>query len=149
MRSSTYQELFLDMEAGLVSSKSIDDLGQLQRAVMEVVWRLGQASVHQVREQLAQKKELAYTTVLTAMQKLEKAGLLRHRAQGKSYVYLPTRSREEAGAKSALKFIKRVFDGDAVLMFQHLIRESDLSNQELTELRKMISQKRKEMKNDS
>jgi predicted transcriptional regulator len=132
-----------------MSRKSLDDLGQLQRAVMELVWQLGQASVHQVREQLAQKKELAYTTVLTAMQKLEKAGWLKHRAQGKSYVYLPTRTREEAGTKSALKFIKRVFDGDAVLMFQHLIRESNLSNQELTELRKMISQKRKEMKNDS
>lgn len=147
----------MDYERSAMSSKSLDDLGQLQRAAMEVVWQLGEASVHQVREQLTRKrvparrgpKELAYTTVLTAMQKLEKAGWLKHRAQGKSYVYLPTRSREEAGAKSALKFIKRVFDGDAVLMFQHLIRESNLSNQELAELRKMISQKRKEMKNDS
>jgi len=129
-----------------MSRKSLDDLGQLQRAVMEVVWQLGQASVHQVREQLTYKKELAYTTILTAMQKLEKSGWLKHRAEGKSYVYLPTRTREEAGTKSAMKFIKSVFDGDAVLMFQQLIRKSNLSNQELTELRKMIDQKRKEMK---
>ena len=129
-----------------MSRKSLDDLGRLQRAVMEVVWQLGEASVHQVRDELSRKKELAYTTILTAMQKLEKAGWLKHRAEGKSYVYLPTRSREEAGAKSALKFIKRVFDGDAVLMFQHLIRQSSLSEQELTELKKMIDQKRKEIK---
>jgi predicted transcriptional regulator len=45
-----------------------------------------------------------------------------------------------------IEFIKRVFDGDAVLMFQHLIRQSKLSEQELYELRKMIDQKRKEMK---
>ena len=138
----------VNYEQSAMSSKLLDDLGQLQRAVMEVVWQLGQASVHQVREQLAQKKELAYTTVLTAMQKLEKAGWLKHRAEGKSYVYLPTRSREQAGAKSAMKFIKRVLDGDALLMFQHLIRQSNLSNQELAELRKTIDQKRKEMKND-
>ena len=127
-----------------MSRKLLDDLGQLQRAVIEVVWELGEASVHQVRERLVRKKKLAYTTVLTAMQKLEKAGWLRHRAEGKSYVYLPTRSREEAGAKSVLKFMKRMFDGDAVLMFQHLMREGKLSDDELRKLRKMIDKRQKE-----
>ena len=127
-----------------MSRKLLDDLGQLQRAVIEVVWELGEASVHQVRERLGRKKKLAYTTVLTAMQKLEKAGWLRHRAEGKSYVYLPTRSREEAGAKSVLKFMKRMFDGDAVLMFQHFMREGKLSDDELRKLRKMIDKKQKE-----
>ena len=127
-----------------MSRKLLDDLGQLQRAVIEVVWELGEASVHQVRERLGRKKKLAYTTVLTAMQKLEKAGWLRHRAEGKSYVYLPTQSREEAGAKSVLKFMKRMFDGDAVLMFQHLMRENKLGDDELRKLRKMIDKKQKE-----
>jgi BlaI family penicillinase repressor len=129
-----------------MSRKSLDDLGELQRAVIELVWELGQASVHQVRERLGRKKKLAYTTVLTAMQKLEKAGWLRHRAKGKTYIYLPTRSREEAGAKSVWKFIQRMFDGDAVLMFQHLMHESRLSEEELAELRKMIDKKRNERK---
>jgi predicted transcriptional regulator len=129
-----------------MSSKSLDDLGRLQRAVIEVVWELGEASVHQVRKRLARKKKLAYTTVLTAMQKLEKAGWLQHRAQGKTYIYLPTRSREQAGAKSVEKFMERMFDGDALLMFQHLMRQSNLSDEELRELRKMIEQKRKETK---
>ncbi len=126
--------------------KLLDDLGQLQRAVIEVVWELGEASVHQVREQISRKKKLAYTTVLTAMQKLEKAGWLRHRAEGKVYVYAPTRTREEAGANSARKFIERMFDGDALLMFQHLMRQGELSDEELRELRKMIDDKRKEMR---
>ncbi|UCG58632.1 MAG: BlaI/MecI/CopY family transcriptional regulator, partial [Phycisphaerales bacterium] len=59
---------------------------------------------------------------------------------------LPTRSREQAGAGSVLKFVKRVFDGDAVLMFQHLIRESNLKDNELRKLRTMIDEKRKEKK---
>jgi predicted transcriptional regulator len=129
-----------------MSVKLLDDLGDLQRAVIEVVWELGEASVHQVRKRLARKKKLAYTTVLTAMQKLEKAGWLRHRAQGKTYIYLPTRSREQAGAKSVQKFMERIFDGDALLMFQHLMRQSKLSNKELQELRKMIEKKRRERK---
>ena len=129
-----------------MSGKLLDDLGKLQRAVIEVVWDLGEASVHQVRKRLGRKKKLAYTTILTAMQKLEKAGWLRHRTQGKSYIYLPTRTREEASDKSVRKFAERMFDGDALLMFQHLMRQSKLSDEELRELRKMIDAKRKESK---
>jgi BlaI family penicillinase repressor len=124
--------------------KPLDDLGELQRTVLETVWELGEASVHQVRERLNRKRELAYTTVLSAMQKLEKAGWLDHRSEGKSYIYVPTASREEAGAGSVRGFLKRVFEGDAVAMFQHLIRQSDLSDKELDELRVMIDEKRKE-----
>jgi len=129
-----------------MSGKLLDDLGQLQRAVIEVVWELGEASVHQVRKELSQRKKLAYTTVLTAMQKLEKAGWLRHRAEGKVYVYSPTRTREEAGAKSVRNFLDCIFDGNALLMFQHLMHQSKLSERELTELRKMIDDKKKERK---
>jgi predicted transcriptional regulator len=111
-----------------------------------VVWELGEASVHQVREELNHKKKLAYTTVLTAMQKLEKAGWLRHRTEGKVYIYVPTRTREQAGANSVRKFLDRIFNGDALLMFQHLMRQSKLNDKELQELRKMIDEKRKEMK---
>jgi predicted transcriptional regulator len=127
-----------------MSGKLLDDLGELQRAVIEVVWELGEASVHQVRKKLSLKKKLAYTTVLTAMQKLEKAGWLRHRNEGKTYVYIPTRTREEAGAKSVRKFMERMFDGNALLMFQHLIRQSKLTDEQLKELRKMIDEKRRE-----
>jgi BlaI family penicillinase repressor len=127
-----------------MSGKLLDDLGELQRAVIEVVWELGEASVHQVRKRLAPRKKLAYTTILTAMQNLEKAGWLRHRAEGKSYIYLPTRTREQAGAKSVRKFTERMFGGDTLLMFQHLMRQSKLTDAELRELRKMIDEKRKE-----
>jgi len=125
---------------------SLDNLGELQRAVMEVVWRRGEASVHDVLRELGRRKKLAYTTVLTVLQKLEKAGWLTHRAEGKSYIYIPKASREEAGAGSVRGFLRRVFEGDAVAMFQHLIRESNLSEEELDELRALIDEKRKERK---
>ncbi len=125
--------------------RSWDDLGELQRTVLETLWELGEAGVHEVRERLnrKRKKKLAYTTVLSALQKLEKAGWLTHRAEGKSYVYIPTRTREEAGAGSVRRFLQRVFAGDAVALFQHLIRESKLSADELTELKRAIEEKEK------
>jgi len=121
--------------------KSLDDLGELQRTVLETVWDVGEANVHQVRERLGRKKKLAYTTVLSAMQKLEKAGWLDHRAEGKTYVYFATTSREQAGAGSVRGLLKRVFAGDAMAMFQHLIRASHLSPDELGELKRLIEEK--------
>jgi len=127
-----------------MTRKSLDNLGQLQRAVIELVWELGEANVHQVRERLQGPKKLAYTTVLTAMQNLEKAGWLCHRKEGKSHVYLPTKTREQAGVSSLKRLVKQVFDGDAMLMFQHLIRQSNLSDGNLKELRSMIDEAREE-----
>lgn len=122
---------------------SIDALGELQKAVMETVWGLGEASVSQVRDALDRDPPPAYTTVLSVMQKLEKAGWLKHRSEGRAYVYLPTRSRDEAGANTLRTFIDRVFRGDPLLMFQHLLDDEELSPEELAELRKMIDRKRK------
>ncbi|MBN1806323.1 MAG: BlaI/MecI/CopY family transcriptional regulator [Sedimentisphaerales bacterium] len=127
-----------------MTRKPLNNLGQLQRAVIEVVWELGEANVHQVRERLCRQKQLAYTTVLTAMQNLEKAGWLRHRKEGKSHIYLPTKTREQAGASSLKRFMKQVFDGDAMLMFQHLIRQSSLSDKDLQELHDIINEAGKE-----
>ncbi|MCF7973520.1 MAG: BlaI/MecI/CopY family transcriptional regulator [Phycisphaerae bacterium] len=124
--------------------KSLDDLGPLQRTVLDMVWELGEASAHQVRDRLNQTRELAYTTVLSAMQKLEKAHWLTHRTEGRTYIYYATQTRDQAGAKSVKGFLKRVFEGDALAVFQHLIRESDLSSKELTELKQMIRQKEQE-----
>lgn len=127
-----------------MSRQSMDRLGKLQRAVVEAVWEMGEATVRQVWERLCPDKEVSYTTILAAMQRLEKSGWLRHRAEGKSNVYLPTRSREQAGASSVRTFVQRMFDGNALLMFRHLVEEGDLSDEELQELQRLIGKKRKE-----
>jgi BlaI family penicillinase repressor len=127
-----------------MSKKSLDHFGQLQRAVIEVVWELGEASVRQVWKRLCLKKELAYTTVLTAMQRLERAGWLKHRVEGRKNVYLPTRTRAQAGIKSVRKFVHRMFNGNALVMFRQLVEQGELSDDELGELQKLINKKRKE-----
>jgi len=131
-------------EVGIMSRKPLDHFGQLQRAVIEVVWELGEATVRQVWRRLCRKKELAYTTVLTAMQRLERDGWLTHRVDGRKHIYLPTKTRQQAGAGSVRKFVQRMFDGNALLLFRQLVEEGELSDKELRELQKLINQKRKE-----
>lgn len=127
-----------------MSKKSLDNFGELQRAVIEVVWELGEATVRQVWKRLCRKKELAYTTILTSMQRLERAGWLKHRVEGKRNVYLPTRTRAQAGAKSVRKFVQGMFNGNALLLFRQLVEQGELSDEELQELQKLINKKRKE-----
>ena len=127
-----------------MKKKSLDHFGKLQRSVIDVIWELGEASVRDVRKRLCRNKELAYTTILTAMQRLEKDGWLRHRTEGNKNIYMPTRTREQAGIKSVHKLIERVFDGNSFLLFRQLMDEDQLSNEELKELEKLIAQKRKE-----
>ena len=126
-----------------MARRSIDELGALQKAVMENVWALGEATVGQVRDRLDREPPPAYTTILSVMQKLEKAGWLTHRPEGRSYTYLPTRSRDEAGTSTLRTFIDRVFRGDTLLMFQHLLEDEELSDQDLSALRQMIDKKRR------
>jgi len=127
-----------------MGKKSLDHFGELQRAVIEVVWELGEATVRQVWKRLCRKKELAYTTVLTSMQRLERAGWLKHRVEGKKNVYLPTRTRAQAGAKSVRKFVQGMFNGNALLLFRQLVEQGELNDEELQELQKLINKKRKE-----
>ena len=127
-----------------MSGKQLDHFGQLQRAVIEVVWEFGEATVRQVWKRLCRRKELAYTTVLTAMQRLERDGWLTHRVDGRKHIYLPTKTRRQAGAGSVRKFVQRMFDGNALLMFRQLVEEGELTDEELRELQKLINQTRKE-----
>jgi len=130
-----------------MARKSLDDLGALQKVIMETVWELGEATVQQVLARTGRDKALAYTTVLSAMQKLEKRGWLRHREEGRAYIYLPTRSLEEESKSSLRKFIATVFGGDPLVLFQHLLDDEELSTKDLAALKKMIEKRRKERDN--
>jgi len=129
-----------------MTHRPLDNLGELQLAVMNVVWDLGEATVGQVRDRLAAEKELAYTTVLSVMQKLEKAGWIKHRSDGRTYIYLPRRSRTDAERSALRQFTERAFGGDQLVLFQHLLDDERMTEAELAELRKMLERRRKELR---
>ena len=125
--------------------RSLDQLGKLQKAIMDTVWRLEEATVQQVLEGLGRKKKPAYTTILSAMQKLERLGWLRHRQEGRTYVYRATRTRQQEGQQALRKFVDQVFQSDPLLLFQHLLEDQALRPEDLAELKRMIDRRRKEL----
>lgn len=126
--------------------KPVDQLGELQRAVLEAVWELDGATVQEVLDHLKPARNPAYTTVLTTLQNLTRGGWIKPGKSGRAYVYHATRSREQAGARSIAAFVRRVFEGNTRVMFQALLDQENLSEAELIELRKMIDRKRREKK---
>ena len=129
-------------------ARDIDQLGDLQSAVMDVLWEHGEATVKDVIDALPSDPAPAYTTVLTILQKLTRTGWVTHRSAGRSYVYTPLCSRDEAGRSAIRRFVDKVFAGDRVLAFQQLISETPLDAEELETLRSMIEQRRKEHDDD-
>lgn len=114
---------------------------------MEVLWRDDEATVHAVRDALAARngdQTPAYTTVLTVLQKLEKAGWVGHRRDGRTYIYEARRTREQEGATSLRSFIDHVFRGDPLEMFQHLIADESLNEEDLEALKQMIDARAEE-----
>ena len=72
-------------------------LGDLEAAIMEHMWRLGDATVRTVLELLngSGERQRAYTTVMTVMANLHRKGLLTRRREGRTDVYTPVAARQD------------------------------------------------------
>ncbi len=111
--------------------------------IMKAVWARGQASVRDVYEDLRAGRKLAYTTVMTMMNVLERKGHLRKRAQGRSYQYRPTQEKSQVVGTMVRDFVKRVFGGSLQPLLVHLVEEHDLKAEELDALARRIESARK------
>ena len=105
--------------------------------VMSILWRLGSATVAEVREALDEK--LAYTSVLSALQTLEEKGYVRHEAHGRAYRYLPTVEAEHAGGSAIARIRDAIFHGSAERMFAQFVSDRDLSRDELERMRRLLA----------
>jgi BlaI family penicillinase repressor len=112
--------------------------------VMGILWRLGSATVSEVRDQL--ESDLAYTSVLSALQSLEDKGHVRHEAEGRAYRYFPVVEAEEAGRGALARIRESVFQGSAEKMLAHFVADESLSRAELERLRKLLTARLKEDK---
>jgi len=112
--------------------------------VMSVLWRLGSATVSEVREGL--DEELAYTSVLSALQTLEEKGYVRHEPEGRAYRYHPTVEAERAGGSALARIRDAIFQGSAERMFAQLVSDRKLRREELERMRRLLAERLKEEK---
>ncbi|RVX42699.1 putative transcriptional regulator [Nonomuraea polychroma] len=92
-------------------------LGDLEAAIMDRMWAYhAPASVRDVLEDLRRDRQIAYTTVMTVMDKLFKKGLLKRHPQGKAYIYEPVATKEAYTAQLMRETLARSGNQAATLV---------------------------------
>ncbi len=111
---------------------------------MEAIYRLGEASVSEVREALDDPP--GYSAVRALMRILEEKGHLTHRQEGPRYVYAPVRSVDEAKTSALRKILDTFFEGSTERAMAALIdlSSAETSPEELDRLAEMIREAREE-----
>lgn len=122
-------------------------LGRLESQVMELVWSRGEGSVHDVMRAL--ERPLAYTTVMTTLDRLYKKGLLARRKEERAFLYSPRLSREDWERQRAGELVAGFLGNPAapcellVSCFVEAVGERDQAL--LDQLEGAIRRKRKEL----
>jgi BlaI family transcriptional regulator, penicillinase repressor len=117
-------------------------MGDLQHAILKVLWQAGPSTVSEVHKALADR-DLAYTTVATLLRRMESRGLVRHREEGRKFVYEPLVSEEGVTTNAAGDVLDRFFEGRLASLFSHLLSSRDVSRKELEELERLIAARKK------
>ena len=107
-------------------------------ALMKIVWERGPSTVRHVYEALLEDRRIAYTTVMTMMNVLERKGHLRKAAEGRSYRYHSVRPRAQVVGSMVREFVDRVFGGAAEPLLVHLIEDRQVTAQELDKLARRV-----------
>ncbi len=121
----------------------LTNLSRRERQIMDVVYARGSASATQVLEGLPDPP--SRTAVRTLLRILEEKGHLKHRKDGREFIYLPTKPRQRA-ARSALRRVLHVFYGGSIekAVAAHLADpNTELSKEDLKRLTDVIKQVRK------
>ena len=114
-------------------------LGDLQHAIMSVLWGGGEATTAAVHEALRSERGLALTTIATMLRKMEDKGVVAHRSEGRQFVYRPTVTEDEIRQSMVGELVKRLFDGDAKALVAHLVSEHEIEADDLAALRRKVS----------
>lgn len=97
----------------------------LELECLKALWETGEASVKQVRDQLSGSRSLAYTTVMTVLERLVRRGCVGRRKTGRSFVYVAILTRDCVRRLAVRDLIDTFFDGSEAELVRYLEGEFD------------------------
>lgn len=116
-------------------------LGDLQLAIMKVLWNRKEASAAQVHQALFEERGLAPTTIATMLRKMEDKGVVSHRLEGRKFIYRPEISEAAVRRSMVEQLSQRLFRGDVAAFASYLISEGTIDSDELAELEELVARK--------
>jgi predicted transcriptional regulator len=126
---------------------SFEHLSRRERQIMNVIYRLGEALVSDVRSNMPDPP--GYSAVRALLVLLENKGHLKHRKVGRAYLYRPVVSRDKTRHSALRQLIHTFFDGSVEHVLAALLGASvELSQEELEKIEQLIKQKREAKENE-
>lgn len=116
------------------------DLTRLELKIMQVIWKLGKCTVSVVQAEL--KPALAYTTVQTMLNILERKGKLERELEGRAFVYSAKVTEEKALGQSLRDIIDRLFGGSSEELVMSLLKSRQIDAKRLARLSEQFNQKK-------
>lgn len=110
----------------------------MEMQVLSVLWDSGPLTARDVLERLPDRKDRAYTTVLSIMQVMEKKGLLTHSVEGRAHVYKPAVTRKQVMKPFVRSLVQNVFGGSPARALQHLLEDETVDADQLAAIRELI-----------
>jgi predicted transcriptional regulator len=126
---------------------SSSQLGPLEERLLGALWERGHATVRELVEGDCQ--DLAYTTVMTTLDRLFKKDLLRRKEEGRAFRYMPRLTREELHREVAGAAFRQLLDASptASLPLSYLVEIlTERDTQLLDDLRQLVEAKRRELR---
>jgi BlaI family penicillinase repressor len=120
------------------------ELGELERAVLELIWEHGVQNAEQVREQLArQNRPLKETTIRTVLRRLEAKGYVAHAIENRTFLYRPATSRQAVAGRAVQRIVDWFCAGSVETLLAGMVDSEVLDRKELQRLAQRIAAAKK------
>ena len=114
--------------------------GDLQLLVLEALWDDGELTAADVQRALSRRRRLALTTISTVLQRMDKAGLVVHRSEGRHHIYRAKVTRDRLRSSGVRALLRRFFDGDPAALVSHLVDAGGLGPEDLARVKQLLRQ---------
>jgi predicted transcriptional regulator len=114
-------------------------LTEAELRLMKILWARGESAVGELVAAMPDGEALAYNSVLTTIRILEQKGYVRHRQEGRAFVYSPCVQEQEAGRSEVRHMMQRFFGNSREKLLLSLLGDDEVTLEELNRLRKAIA----------
>ena len=119
----------------------VPKISESEWLVMKVIWDENPVPSKRVVENLSESTRWKPKTIKTLLSRLVKKGAVGHRKEGRGYIYYPLIEEAVLVKAESQSFLKRVFRGAVKPMIATLVESEDLSQEEIRELKRLLSKK--------
>jgi BlaI family transcriptional regulator, penicillinase repressor len=113
------------------------ELGELERSILLIIWRMGKVTAEQVREELG--RPLKDSTIRTVLRRLEEKGYLAHSVENRTFLYRPAESRQRVAGRAVKRIVDWFCEGSVEALLVGMVDSKVLGRAELQRLAERIA----------